>query len=1472
MQPSAWMNGQYRQVGPSSQSSQAAAQLTHDAMRNQQTRTTNNSCQYMTVSTGIQPPQSANFICLDGAYSNRQPSNWQTSAVPHQVVSCQQPVPGKPSYLTLLLSGKLKHSSNNTQRGNPGLPVTYGFQQDFQQNSVQSPSTQSPPNMKAQTTYLQQDMSALVNQSVRVHRKPSISTQDGNVVADLQHCRHQNSSFHNFNGELTKPVSGYTATTATSPPNEEVVYTAASHNRQTARNHKHRPNGTQHGFSPSTSPPSYNATISFRNDSITTSSSSSLHNSHVSTTSQKTLHYLGHNNRGEATSSINSNSYNAAVDTQQDRHRLDHIARIEDYLRNSFVAGPDVRPVHTSSPYGGKQFASEVRMTESNQNMQAVASNVTERHNSGQSLPQTTHSVMLRQHSVDVPLQQSSVPNRFYATAKQDGSENGSKAANAFFPKLIVRSLSDSSQLRQMPEGISSQRNETQSSVANNRERVQILETLSSVKANDGSIHSFPGQIRAVAVVQPLLQEIYPVARKQSSSNSISQSSEVTATDESLSNPEKLFISPKNKPVEYWRHSAASNHGTFVSSSESAGKKHFRADETGSEVAINMQVDQRVAQQSVTTNVSVRQNNDKNEMPTDPKGFFELSSVPTTTWTPVTLIELIQDTEKAQVQLKEFSKLESVIQLLLRTFWSGHSEEFRCKVKTGWYKDLITGVNNFCIKHVAQHTVVLSQVKPCFRNQLKIYHVLKDDEVYSELPYKSSWLNVNEQLDDIDKEFDFPQSLKHDNRPARVMTDNGIPSQIVSEVSNKKLSSTEHSPVDSSEEKQDSTVEANSKQTASPNKTESADSSDPCYSFKIQVLTPEEAKVIYEQVQIKLPKSMDMDNQPERVTNSSVEGDLPTVRDATFSDTKLENKSVGLVDQVCCLSRWVEIICGSNAAKCECKSTQSHEDITDKTLDKEEMAEQKKDELCAIKSDSKLHSATDGKKQAEGDKNVDHPVMTLCWPELCNGHSLTIDQTEDDKLHSYADKETTNNISQIILLSKNGDCLSSSENEIPNQMPDFEKDLERAEVKLTESNQSSRSDEIETKKFSISETDIQSDPEVDCIQNQLKSTGNVQSCTLDSSGEGIENLSSSKSEVESQMSDLEENCRRAQLTSTNGAESSMETEGQTQIVTGALQTTWTGKHDTVKRKKRRSSHNNFFPAFKKSKKCKSIVDVEDDLNCGKVFLGSEPSASNTRTVELVLFGSTPQNKCLLIGSRKSHISSPEAVYDAVPRPPNVITVKLSPLKRKSSETVSTRKHSVKRSLCEKSRTRFSLTKIRHRRRLKTQAYTFESLSLGCQRLPASSEMRICSGKTKHCQSLKRSRSHGLKRGEQNTEKRTVTLNQPADQERSKAGNGSHAVMPLQNNDVLKFNVLPNTFNFKDGSNGRKETNDPVPDNPGFVEGNDKSHNKTVQKAKGTWCKNPQKKCIFSPPTPTTDILFHEFQKKYKEKNQPSVDE
>ncbi|XP_071360554.1 uncharacterized protein [Trachinotus anak] len=1345
-------------------------------MRNQQAGTANNSCQYRTVNIAVPPPQTAHFIFQDGRLSevNRQTSNWQTSAAPHQPVSSQHPSGGKNiSYMKMFYNNN--RSSTNIQSGNPCLPAT-GFQvateQNFNQNSAQNSKHQAPPNVMAPCS--KQDMMTHWNQSGTAHGKRSIWPQDGNIVFHHQHHSVQKKLYQDVIGKQIKPYPAPVTRATLLPRCTSSLVSPTAHSRQTAHNQDHRQNVTQHGFCHPILPTSYSTAVtqSFINNTITTNSSLGGQIWPSSSMSQKMQQYSAplnslHNSGRKATSSVNSNSNSCQYETvsflQQTNERpfapaadvqqqplgntaAQIIARIAENLRKSYPGNSDSRhPVHTTSPYKGKQFVGEVRVMDFNQTMQPVKSTVAESSNSnatqllpihsGQSLPNTTQVATTRaQHSVNASPQQSHVADVFYDITTTDGSGNGSKAGGALFPKNssvsegnLDGSLNDASQLVLMSESASAQRTETQT----NCEILEVLEILSNMTV--------------------------PISQ--------------------------------NGPM------------------------------------------------------------DKTEMPVDPEAcVFDLSSVPTTSWTISTLLKLVQDGENAQMELEDFTNFDSAHKVL-SMFWEGQGKNLLCKLKGGWYKDFITGIKEYCSKHLTTDCVVLSQVKQSSEKQLKSYHVLKDSEVYSEMPYRSSWLNVNEQVDDIDKEFGFQQSFMHRlhtceslSLPDQVGTVDSIPAQ--SEVPNKVLSQTELEPVDPDEGKQASTAEALSTQTSSPIGTESDESSDPCYSFKIQVLPPEQAKMIFEQIQSKIPQSMDVDSEPETVTKSSVEDEFP--------DSELENEIISSLEHICCIDRLREKFVGPSLSKCQCKKEQSDKDCTDRVLEKEETTVPTNDKLCVVRSDSKFHSPIKGQDEVKVGKNIDNPVLTCSWPDLYSDLS----QSESDKKpDSYSDKEIknisqisiNNSLSSVILISNTEDDLPTRESEIPSQIPSFGNPL--------------------------------SDPEDDCVRDQLKSAGSSRSRSLLNSKKEIQKVYSSESA--SHMSDPEEDCVQAQLTSTDVAESSLETEIQTEIsATGALPKTFSlsREHETVKRKRKTLSSNpQIFPTLKKLRKCKPSANLDAQpvfkgIKCKKGFVDaadSESSASKVRTAELVLFGSAHQGKCILPGNRKRHVSSTESSSNAVQRPPDVLYVTLNPSRRKSS--VPTSEYSVKHYIYEKWRRSYPPTKIRIRGKLTTKKCIFASLSVvnlkkvetaaptNTKEVPGAPEGR--NGNTKRCLSLSRRRalSNRLKLGEEKKMTHAVTLDR------------SRALIPLKENSVLRFSVLPNTFNLVVGSGGRKETTDPVSDNADLVERKDNSYSNTICRQRDTWFPSPEKKyCpLRSPSVPKTSILFQEFQKKYMERTQPS---
>ncbi|XP_026222179.1 uncharacterized protein si:ch211-106e7.2 isoform X2 [Anabas testudineus] len=1436
----AWMNGQHQQVAPASQD---ATQFTFDTTRNQQAGSANNLYQYRVVNMGAQPVQNANST--NG--TNRQMSNWTTSGAP-QTTSFLKPTSRNNNHYNKVL----QNSTTNTQTGK-----SYGFsgttQPHFYHSSALNSSMQSLPGMlKANTPHPQQDMSSHWTQPG--HSKQPAKAQDGTIVSELQHDRVQKTLYQNGSREMTKPFSGYTATATSLQPDQEVytnsLVSGSTHSRQTVYNQNPTQNGAQHGPS-SSFPPSYSEAVtqSFRNNGNTTNSVRSGQFFHVSSTSQKTQQYAPRPNTihypgGEATSAGNSNSFSRQSEINYYPSKVNEtpityisdIARIVDSLQTSYPARSDSSS-YTSSTYRGQQYVSEVRLKDSNQSAQPVTSAVVQTYNSninqvlrlhsGQSLPKSSQNVMSgAQPFKSLQPQQSSVADGFDARTTGDRSRDGNKADNAL-SKSRSKFLHSVPLLRNLLESVSPQKQMMQFVVADSHEM------LTSMKESDGSIQSSPGRtgMRAVAVVQPLSQEGCQVASKPSSSNTSDQLGECTTTDASLSNPDHLCISPdaKTRQAAYLsedlkfctenanqissskfliKHSAASSYGT-VSSSGSSGPqdlslKQLHVDDTGSELAINMQADKGVAtaaQQSVTPKVPISQNGDKEkcEMTTEQKRYL----IPTTQWTKAMLTNLILDEEKLQTELN-LTKFAAI--KLLSKFW-GEKRKLLASDVPVWYKDLITEVTEFCDKQPTDCTV-LTQVKHSFGNPLKLHHVLKDKEVYSEPRYKSSWLNVNDQLDDIDKEFGFPWSLKFhidtfetDSQQSEDVTVNSNPAQIVDEMPNDLLSKTELESVDPGEEKQASALVTSSTGTSSPNKAETADSTDPYYSFEIQVLPPEQAKIIFEQVTSETQQRMVVDSQPEKV--SSTEAKVDEAAGVTLKESGLENQSVSPMEQVCCIAKWMEIIGGSNISswgKCQCKKELNHKDCTDRIPDMEETVAQKNDKLCLRESHTKRHSATNEDNEVNGGENID---MTSSHPDVRNELSHTIALTEDEnKPHLFFDKEQ-NNICQISISdTSDSSILIISENE---------------EINSAESSPARHSDD--------SKQDIK----------KVLSSEDI-----------------------NQTSDRGEDCAQAEQTSSSVTETLLESQEEKTLVgvTPALQAP--SKCGTVESKRETLiSDDRIFPIFqKKLKKRKLPVDLASQpvvkgVKYKKDFdeaPHSESPVSIVKTVQLVLFGSASQEKSVLHGIRKSHVLSPQSLSNGAWMAPKLLTVKVGALRGKTN--VPPAPYSVKQQIYEKWRSSFPPTELRLRRKLKTPKCTTASFSgvsvkkaetarpTNNRELPVSSKMSLCNKRTKRSLSLKKrnSLSSSIKAGEDEA-KKDVKLKQTAYEEKNYADGGNCAVMSRQENTGLTFVVLPNSFKFNYESSGRKKTTPPVSDTPNLIEETDKSPS-----TKGTQNTSEKKYC------------------------------
>lgn len=662
----------------------------------------------------------------------------------------------------------------------------------------------------------------------------------------------------------------------------------------------------------------------------------------------------------------------------------------------------------------------------------------------------------------------------------------------ASYTNLTLRDNAEVPQ--QMPvqglKRLSPKTNVTTPSEANSQEQQESLKMLTLDMVDNSSIHSSSGKkgMKVVAVVQPLSLE----SCQQVASKHIPSDTESPYADKSDVNQKSItYEAPKN---------------------ENCSKDNY---ENSTEASV-----------------------------------FQLSSVPTIPWTTEDLTNLIQDSEKSQekisrdMQYSVFNKIMGIYEYMI-------CKKLVNKHREGWYVNLMRQVTAFCKQHVTKESVILSQVNGSYDKLLQSYHVLKNGEVYSEPPYESRWLNVNTQLDDIDKEFGYSWCLVHgaNKQPDRALKVS--PAQSVNGEPVKDLPPTELELHDSGEEKTPCPVEFTQAQTPSPKEADSDDPNDSNYSFEIRVLPPEEAKVIFEQAS---------------VTWSSKEAKLSEANHITKNDSKLGKNSV---KEVCCLSRWLENICGSTRyswSKCQCENAQTREECTEKaTSHEEKTSKQIEENVCVTVS----NGLAEGENQEKGGIKIDSQTMKSSHSELCSGLNQAKASSEDDRDCRDSDVEphkmscTSPDSSQSSLI-----LLSHSKGE----------DLSSDDVK------------------------VQSDAKVDCMQGGIPDREKtVSDCT------------------EFKSTDM-------------ASDPSMETEGQIPLSKMAtpgdqaiqIQQKRPCKEEcfpVFKKSKRCSPPVDVDSLSSKNKE--AIVDLTE----------SESMASNARAVKLVLFGSKPQEETSMTGSK-----------------------------------------------------------------------------------------------------------------------------------------------------------------------------------------------------------------------------------------------
>ncbi|XP_037110564.1 uncharacterized protein si:ch211-106e7.2 isoform X2 [Syngnathus acus] len=385
------------------------------------------------------------------------------------------------------------------------------------------------------------------------------------------------------------------------------------------------------------------------------------------------------------------------------------------------------------------------------------------------------------------------------------------------------------------------------------------------------------------------------------------------------------------------------------------------------------------------------------EMSPDPKPCtIELSSLPTIKWTRKELVSISGGIEMVCAPKDDLRK-DLFIQ-----FWGANINHFSCSVKA--LPSLMQCVVPFCAKYVREDTVVVTQVAPSSVDQLKNYHALEDGEVYTEQPYTSSWLNLNEQMDDIDKEFG-PNVYRYIrfNQPDPVKRAASISSQNVSNVP-----------------RPDSDIE-------------DKECNDPLH-FEIQVLSPEKAKAIYEQGHVGMSQNTEIMSEPELVANDIAVVDGP-LEDHVTSRSKIADP----LKHFCCVAKWKEIILGSKTPlndKCQCK-----EELCDFTKKRKEM------NCPQFTIEPDLQETPEGDTASKSQEQMSFSLPTISWLEICNDISETFELNDDEETNDQHGPPPKG--SQATIISDHKECVSNCD--LLDRIDENEEDFNKTQPEPAES-------------------------------------------------------------------------------------------------------------------------------------------------------------------------------------------------------------------------------------------------------------------------------------------------------------------------------------------------------------------------------------------------------------------------------------
>ncbi|XP_028814609.1 uncharacterized protein LOC114767194 [Denticeps clupeoides] len=275
----------------------------------------------------------------------------------------------------------------------------------------------------------------------------------------------------------------------------------------------------------------------------------------------------------------------------------------------------------------------------------------------------------------------------------------------------------------------------------------------------------------------------------------------------------------------------------------------------------------------------------------------------TTTWTLQSLRQLIDSYKNTESNINGAAKV-------IHLYWDGSSQNMANAIKSDYMK-IMKETFEVLLSH--KSSVILTQLHYESQSETdKRFLILEPDSLVPLSEYTSSWLNLNDQLDDIDKDQGHSWSLRVSNKQVTeqmTLYGGGGGGETQTSAAGMQSRAPPVSPDGETAARAPDTPEKSPRQTTSTDP-DSHESDGGEQSIKIQVLSPDTAKrFFYSDFSGSVGLEKGMKNGPVEISTGETVGGLkqskPMKREPHMADGRGHAESYRQLERYCCLAKFV---------------------------------------------------------------------------------------------------------------------------------------------------------------------------------------------------------------------------------------------------------------------------------------------------------------------------------------------------------------------------------------------------------------------------------------------------------------------------------------------------------------------------------------------------------------------------------------